>query len=310
MASSKSKHQVLDHSITRDLDMPRALSCMEGWLADLRIRNCSPLTLARHEQVIKRLISVIGDKKVHKIKPDDIRLYLASRIEKVAPSTADMERRTIHAFLNFCLEEGFIDSNPVSKMKPTHLPKKVIPLLSQDVIAKLLAACNDKTFLGARNKAIILTLLDTGVRRAELVSMTRRDLYKEAITIHGKGAKERFIKISPRTQKAIWRYMLFRRDNLDALWLTEERRPLRVQGLRMMIRRLANRAGLDGERISAHIFRHTFATQMLRLGVDERSVQILLGHSSSAMTKRYTEQFNSEDVLRLNQVSPVDAMGL
>ena len=309
MASKESKHQVLDHSISGESDMPRTLLCMEGWLADLRIRNCSPLTLTRHEQVIRRFLSIIGDKKIHKIKPDDIRVYLAGRIATIAPSTADMERRTIHAFLNFCLEEGLIDSNPVSKLKPIHLPKKVLPILSQEAIAQLLAQCNAKTFLGTRNKAIFLTLLDTGIRRAELISMTRKDLYKEAITIHGKGAKERFVKISPRTQKAIWRYMLFRRDNLDSLWLTEERRPLQTQGLCTMIRRLATRAGLN-EHVSAHVFRHSYATFMLRLGVDERSLQAFLGHSTSAMTKRYTEQFNSLDALRLHQVSPVEAMEL
>jgi len=152
--------------------------------------------------------------------------------------------------------------------------------------------------------------MDTGIRRGELVKMKRTDLYREAVTIQGKGAKERFVCIGPRTQKAIWRYLLHRRDNLDALWLTEERTPLAAEGVRIMLERLAKRAGITEVKVSAHKFRHTYATEMLRMGVDERSLQAFLGHSTNAMTKHYTEQFNSLDALKIHRRSPVDAMGL
>ena len=80
-------------------------------------------------------------------------------------------------------------------------------------------------------------------------------------------------------------------------------------GIQIMIRRLGKRAGLSNVRCSPHTFRHTFGPAMLRLGVDMRIVQILLGHSTLTMTLRYVETVNSEDAVEMNkEVSPVDRL--
>ena len=291
--------------------MARPLLCLDGWLIALRLKGCSPKTIRKNEDTVRRFISAIGEtSEIDEITTQDIRRYLSERQRGLAPSSLHTERSVLHTFFQFCKAEDLIDLNPVDKVASIIIPKRLIPILPIEVIKGLLSICDESSFLGARNRAIILTFLDTGVRRSELCRMKRADVFKEAIIIMGKGNKERYVRISPRTQKAIWRYLVFRRDDLPNLWLTEERRPLQSEGIRMMIDRLTDRAGITDYKVSAHVFRHTYATEMLRLGVDERSLQAFLGHSTSAMTRRYTEQFSSLDALRLHQVSPVDSMGL
>jgi integrase/recombinase XerC len=180
-------------------------------------------------------------------------------------------------------------------------------------IRDLLLLCDENRFLGTRNKAIVLTLLDTGLRLTELanIQLANVDFDRETIKVMGKGAKERVVRIGKKTQKAILRYLLMRKDDHPCLWVTEERRPLRAFGVQTMIKRLGRRAGISSVRCSAHTFRHTFATRALLNGAGEFEVQSLLGHEGLDMTRRYAASLRSEAaVAGHRRFSPVDNMKL
>jgi integrase/recombinase XerC/integrase/recombinase XerD len=173
----------------------------------------------------------------------------------------------------------------------------------------MLLLYDENTFIGARNRAIILTLLDTGLRLSELANIQLNDIDfdREIIKVMGKGAKERVVGLGVKTQKALLHYLLMRKDNYPCLWLTEERKPFRAEGIQIMIRRLGKRAGITSVRVSPHTFRHTFGTQLLQNGLGEFAVQSLLGHSTLTMTRRYVATLNSEQAVQgYRKFSPVD----
>jgi site-specific recombinase XerD len=127
----------------------------------------------------------------------------------------------------------------------------------------------------------------------------------------GKGNKERIVRIGKVAQKAVWRYLMHRPDNgCVELWISEEKRPLSCGGVQCLVRRLKERAGINGSG-SVHRFRHTFALNFLRLDKNVFNLQYLLGHSELEMVRRYTATLGMEDALRAHEkASPADTMGI
>jgi len=198
-------------------------------------------------------------------------------------------------------------------MRSPRVPKRIIRPFSPDNIRDMLLLCDESKFLGIRNRAIILTFVDTGLRLSEMAGIQLKDIDfdRELIRVMGKGARERVVGIGKGTQKALLKYLLIRRDSHPCLWVTEEARPMQARGIQIMIRRLGKRAGITGARPSPHTFRHTFGTWSLLNGASEREVQSLLGHSSQRMTQQYTATINSEHAIKSHKrFSPVDNMAL
>lgn len=127
----------------------------------------------------------------------------------------------------------------------------------------------------------------------------------------GKGAKERVVRMGKTTQKALLRYLLMRTDTHPCLWVTEERRPLEARGVQMAIKRLCHRANITDARLGPHTFRHTAAINYLRNGGDVFTLQVMLGHSTLQMTRRYVSVLGIDDLVRVHtKASPVDNLGL
>jgi site-specific recombinase XerD len=182
----------------------------------------------------------------------------------------------------------------------------------------LLALCdkdyeNNAKFLGSRNRAIVLVLVDAGVRLAELIGMKLDDVNTSNgnIRVLGKGNKERVVRIGKVAQKALWRYLMQRPENCgEQIWLSEELKPLTCSGAQNTIKRLKVRAGVKGEG-SVHRFRHTFAVNFLRNDKNVFNLQYLLGHSDLDMVRRYMATLGMEDALQPHvKASPADVMGL
>jgi integrase/recombinase XerC/integrase/recombinase XerD len=204
--------------------------------------------------------------------------------------------RCVKRFLNWMVEERVLKQNPMATIHPPKVPRKIIAPFTTEHIKSLLLLCDDRKFLGARDRAIILMFLDTGLRLSELTNIQIKDVDfdRETIRVMGKGARERVVRIGRTAQKALLHYLLKRQDDLSRLWVSEERKPFNPRGVAMMIQRLGERAGIDGVRCSPHTFRHTFATQALLNGAGEFEVQSLLGHEGLVMTRRYTASLRSE----------------
>ena len=224
----------------------------------------------------------------------------------------------LSCFFNWVIQEGFIEENPMTRInmaKPK--PKVIIPYSSEET-KRMLILCdydyeNNAKFLGSRNRAIILVLLDTGIRPSELIGMKLSDINSDKghIKVSGKGAKERVVRIGKTTRKALWRYLVYRpQDGSKELWLTEEGKPLGSSGVQSLIKRLKQRACINGDG-SVHRFRHSFALNFLREDRNVFNLQYLLGHSDLEMVRRYTATLGMEDALNAHEkASPADALGV
>jgi integrase/recombinase XerC len=194
----------------------------------------------------------------------------------------------------------------------------VVQPYSNQEILKLIGVCdsdckNNAQLLGSRNKAIILMLLDTGLRIGELANIKLNEIDTERgwIKVKGKGAKERVVRIGATAQKALWRYLVFREKNkCENLWITEEGNPMKAGGIQIMIKNLKRRAGVNSKG-NCHKFRHTFALNFLRQDRNPFNLQYLLGHSDLRMVKHYVSTLGMEDALKAHEsASPADLLGL
>jgi len=159
-----------------------------------------------------------------------------------------------------------------------------------------------------RNKSILFLLLDTGIRASELGNLRIHnvDVRNSRITVMGKGSKQRTIPSSPRTGQVLWRYLAQRKESTAEkfLFVTNQGRILTRSRILNIMRTLGNRAGVNG--VNVHRFRHTFAINYLRNGGDPYTLQIMLGHSTMEMVKRYLSIAQADHDKNHKLASPVD----
>jgi integrase/recombinase XerC len=258
------------------------------------------LKLSQFVRFAKEKLSITDPKK---ITSNHIKMFLANKQTNCNGTTVNNHYRELHRFFAYLKDEKIVEETPMLTMHPPRKPKYIIKPFNHDQISVLLAMCNDETFLGARNRAIILVFMDTGLRLSELANIQLSDvnIQRDVITVMGKGNKERVVPFCKVTKAALLKYQKFRNSELPGLWLTEERRPLTVRGVEITIIRLGKYAGLSGVRCSPHTFRHYFGTNSLLNGAPDWAVQQLLGHATLDMTKKYRETINSENAVSFHR---------
>jgi len=280
----------------------------ELFISDRLAQNLSPGTIKFYEVKIKlfsQYLENIDVTRITEITPQVLRdylIYLESTNHN--PGGIHAAFRAIKAFLNWWEDEYEPDSwkNPIKKVKPPKVPIEILePVSVKDALA-LLNACDSLNIFGLRDRAIILTLMDTGVRASELVAMSLQDLDLrdgKIIIRKGKGRKFRVVFISKKTRQAIHLYLSKRTDYTPHLWITNMNQQLKYSGLRQIIRRRSKDANIETP--SLHSFRRYFAIQMLRGGVDIFSLQKLMGHSDIQILRRYLQQ-TEEDIRSAHQL--------
>jgi len=239
--------------------------------------------------------------------------FLRETGEYLSPRTVQCHVRSLKAFFSWLHREGFTDENRLQKLKLPKAPRTVIEPLRSDEISRILGATSKVTSAAIRDHAIVITLLDTGLRASELMNLKLEDAHIEqrSLKVMGKGNKERVVPIGTVAQKALLRYIYHSRpesNNVDYLFLTLDGYHLGINGLKLMLSRLAARSGV--ERLHAHLCRHTFAVNYLLNGGDVFSLQQILGHSSLDMVRNYLTLTSSDVKNQHHRFSPMDRMNL
>ena len=232
---------------------------------------------------------------------DDFRLYLQAESrgdneEKQIKSTKTVARRlaAIRVYLKFCETIGN-DRKATLEQLERPKPEQDLPhILSEAVVARLIAAPDPKHRLFTRDVAILELLYAAGLRASELCTLPLRDtnLTVGAVRVFGKGAKERVVPIGRAAIDAIARYLretrpLLLRGHRDELFLSRAGKPLERIALWQIVKKHAKAAGI-ATHVTTHVLRHCFATHLISGGADLRIVQELLGHSDVATTQIYT----------------------
>ena len=225
------------------------------------------------------------------------------------PGGVHIAYRVIKTFLRWYDTEAEPDGwrNPISKVKPPKVSEEPLDPVEMDTVKAMAAAC-EQTFVGRRNRAILLFLLDTGVRAREFLALDLSDvdLVDGSIMVRsGKGRKPRPVRMERKTRKAVREYLKLRTDNDQALWITDDgKKRLGYEGLRKALQLQADRAKVKAP--TPHDFRRAFALNCLRNGMDLMTLARLMGHTTIKVLKRYVALTDDDLRTAHEKASPVD----
>jgi site-specific recombinase XerD len=309
------------HSYTvADLDLVISDNTLKGHL-DIFLLSCqvdglSPATIIYYrKQVGYFLVFLTGVKHPSEVTVNHVRVYILSlQARGISPFSVSAAYRAVKRFFSFLVNEHTVTVSPFASMKPPKVPEKVIQPFTVDHLKKMFRVLEvDGSYCAVRNRAILLIFLDTGLRLAELTGIQLADIAIQAgrVKVNGKGSKERIVHLGEQAHKALLSYLLARRDrfhdSLPCLWLTEEGIELGMWGIVSMIRKLKKRADIKGVRCSPHTFRHTCAVFYLKNGGDSGTLQTMLGHEDSQMTRHYAKTALNDQMIQVHQkASPGD----
>jgi len=267
---------------------------VEGFLALLGATR-APRTVEAYRRDLTVLAEYLG-KPVTKASLEELERYTASmRADGLAATTIARRTAAARSFFRHQQLLGARGDNPAAAVK---LPRRAKPLpktLSPGEAERLIEAARGTQPRNLRDQALVELMYGAGLRVSEAVGLKKSgvDLDDRFVRVIGKGGKERVVPIGRHAADAVRRYLSRGRPYLDRrhrpeLFLNAKGGPLTRAGAFLILRRLAEVAGLDPTRVHPHILRHSFATHLLEGGADLRSVQEMLGHADLSTTELYT----------------------
>ena len=301
------------HSLTVATFENALQEAFQLWMESMQARAFSPKTLYGYKVNVGafiRFLNAPGLTELEQVQPTHIRKWLTYRREKgVSNAQLWNDYRQPRTFWNWCLREELTTHNPFTKVEKPRLETVVKPALTPEQVEALLKACEGKDWLRLRDRALLLTLLDTGLRASEVHSLKATDEKRDTLLIRGKGGKRRVVFLCPETRLALRRYLNACPHSLtddSPLWWGRNG-ALTLWGLLEVIENIGKRAGITP--LGAHIFRRTHAVWSLRSGIDLAHLQKMLGHSSmSVLVKHYLPLLESDLKEAHRQHSPVNTL--
>ncbi len=254
------------------------------------VEQKSPKTIRFYKDNLKPLVVFLGDMEVSRLDSASLNRYLV--FSQTLPGNVAHQKRFVclRAFLNHLVWMGYLPHTPLRAKMPKVGQKVISPCTEDEVRAMLVGASH-------RDEAIIMTLVDAGIRLDELTKMKLNDLdFKQGtVFVTGKGAKERYAPISISTQRVIYRYLTTRKSASEYVWLSEEKKPLTKSGVQQIIRRISKRT--LGKTYGPHKFRHTAACAALLNGMPVESLMKMLGHANIRQSLEYAEYVRAKRAL-------------
>jgi site-specific recombinase XerD len=248
----------------------------------------SPLTCTAYESdlrsFLKFLESTGGPACACEVAPTHVAKYVES-LRGLSASTKCRRLDALSSLFRYACANGYVARNPVDSVARPKRERRLPAWVTPEDIRRLEAATR-----GARERAVLLTLALTGVRKAELIGLNLTDLDEQMRTlrVRGKGAKERLVAVPPILRDAIQTYLRIRPESTcPAVFVNNARNRLCPGGVQRMMERWLRDSGLSGRGYTIHSLRHSFATLLVRNGTDLRTVQELLGHNDLSSTARY-----------------------
>lgn len=266
----------------------------DDFLLSREVMRCSDKTLIHYRYSTGQFVDWLeghGVTAPTEIRPAHVRARLAEVAGMgVKDTTQHVHARGIKTFLRFLQSEQYIQAE--IKIVMPRLDHKRMPSLSVDEVHRVLKHCENP-----RNTALILLMVDSGLRLAETCALTWGDIDAKSglvRVVRGKGGKARSVVVGAKTRRALiayrrWCIQLTGRDLTDAdgVWLSlNTHEPIKANAITLALRRIGKAAGIN---LSPHMLRRTFATFSLRAGMNPLHLQGLLGHSTLEMTRRYVQ---------------------
>jgi integrase/recombinase XerD len=267
---------------------------VDGFLALLTARRAAR-TVDAYRRDLTQLAEFLG-KPIAEASLDDLERYTA-QMRADGLSSATIARRTaaVRSFFRHQQLLGVRHDNPAAAVMLPRRTRRLPKTLSPGEVERLMDAAKGTAPRALRDRALVELLYGAGLRVSEAVQLEKAgiDLDDRLVRVIGKGDKERIVPVGRQAVESLRRYLARGRPYLDRrrrseLFLNAKGGPLTRSGAFLILRRLAEKAGLEAERVHPHLLRHSFATHLLEGGADLRSVQEMLGHADLSTTELYT----------------------
>ena len=212
--------------------------------------------------------------------------------ETVSKKTQNYYMIALRMFLKFLTKRG-VKCISAEEIELAKTSDRTLDLITEAELNRLLDSPKGNDLKNLRDKAILELFFSTGLRVSELCSLASDiDLSTPELTIRGKGGKVRVVFISDAAKDAVKKYLAARKDMSDALFVqvgrkNKEALALTRRSVERIVKEHAIKAGIS-KKVTPHVIRHSFATDLLQNGADIRSVQAMLGHANIATTQIYT----------------------
>lgn len=256
---------------------------LKRYCACLRIDGKSEGTIYQYRRTCVKLAEEIP-KTYTEMGVYDVRYFLARMKETgIKNSTLETARANLSAFFQWLTMEDLIPKNPCMNIKPIKCTDEIRKPFTDTEIDAIRSACRTK-----KERAIVETLLASGIRVAELRDLNLRDVEfdrKIVHVLHGKGDKERTTYLTGIAVKHLQEYLRDRKTLAEPVFINRNGERITVGGIRFILKKIAKRAGVDD--VHPHRFRRTFASGLASRGMDVQDIQKLLGHSNINTTMVY-----------------------
>ncbi|POS01779.1 site-specific tyrosine recombinase XerD [Flavobacterium croceum] len=261
-------------------------------------RGLSQNTIDNYTLDIEKLVSFLNDNQLQDspitISEETLQQFIYTLSRQINARSQARIISGLKSFFHYLIFENYRKDFPLELIETPRLGRKLPDTLSVEEIDNIIQAIDLSKDEGERNRAMLETLYGCGLRVSELVELKISDLYFDEgfIKVTGKGNKQRFVPISPTTQKYITIYKGIRVHSVikkgyeDTLFLNRRGAKLTRAMVFTIIKNLAKQINLQ-KSISPHTFRHSFATHLLENGADLRAIQLMLGHESITTTEVY-----------------------
>ena len=265
-------------------------------------RRFSPLTVRAYTDDVLAFMEYAGtdpgEFDPREVIASDLRSWVMLMVER-GDSARSVNRRisSLKSFFRYMMRIGAADDNPAAKLRSLSTGSNLPHFVSHDSMHSLIERLLDPSedYPGERDALVILMLYGTGMRRAELSSLTAEslDMADGTIRVRGKGDRERMIPLVPKLRERLEWYLHVKKREIvctadkNYLFLSNRGDRLTEGAVYRIVTRILGDAGVQGKR-SPHVLRHTFATHLMGAGAGIRTIQELLGHSSLSSTQIYT----------------------
>ena len=289
------------------------------FLIEQRVRGNSSATYKYYEICLESFRKYMKDCDVRDINLTKCKFYYLYLSDGNKNSVSVQTYiRGLRAFLKFLYDNEFIDVDICARFRLPKCTRNVVDVLSDEEIGRVFDVLSGENFLAVRNRLIISLMLDSGLRRHEVVSLALGDVHLEEryLIVSGKGAKQRFVPFGSVTSDIIKKYLEltfpdtrkidFRTSLIIKVSEIGEFTGITDTTLKQLFRALKTRTGI--KRLKAHLLRHTFATRYLENGGNIYALQAILGHTSLEMVKKYLHLATNRIRADFPKFSPLDNM--
>jgi len=257
-------------------------------------------TVENYDRYLTRFLKFLNAKEPSRINDEAVRRFrLWLNRKGLKRKTQNYYLIALRVFLKYLAKREVASLAP-ERIELAKVSSRELDLITEEELERLLGAPGDKDIRGMRDSAILELLFSTGLRVSELCALNRDDVgdaKNGEFSVRGKGEKIRVVFVSETAKKALKRYIDKRADTEEALFVKAPGgRPsaisrLTPRSIERIVKYYAIKAGIS-KKVTPHVIRHCFATDLLASGADIRSVQALLGHSSITTTQIYTHITN------------------